>query len=298
LTILFACEQELIVFNKLLKSDNLDAKNAFSEFSASQNKEQFYEKIINLCRHTNRKEVPTAAPMTLAASIVAPVVPVAPVVAAPTVTAPAAAPTTATTTNGTSQNRKENKKVCYLFREGKCSRGNDCKFEHLLGQAQDTTVPRRSNPEAPQEKKETKPVCHFFQSGGICRKADRCRYQHPNGVREGNAWKDHKFEAKDTSEKKSEEKKESIKRTNQKVPVDSKALVADSPKKEMELEAVIPGVTVDDAQTSNQIDETGGRSLLQTSDKETFLIAQKNSDLSVNLGSEGLCFSDFILELL
>jgi hypothetical protein len=257
------------VFNTLLKSNNLDAKSALSEYSASQNKEQFYEKIINLCR--NPRQTQTAA------------IPVAPPKAA--VTSPPAAPATvaapkAATTNGISQNRKENKKACYLFREGKCSRGNECKFEHTFGQSQEITAPRRSNQEVSQEKKEAKPVCHFFQTGGICRKADRCRYQHPNGVKEGNNWRDHKFERKNLSEKKNEEKKNSPKITN---VVDPEATEENEGGMDSIGESV-PSLTAD-AQ-SNQNDETGGRSLLQDSDKETFPTNHKNSQSDLNVTLE------------
>lgn len=133
----------MILFHKLLKSNNQDAKNTHDEYVKNQNKEQFYTKIINLCRNMNH--------------------------------------VTTKEDGKPSQRREQNRRVCYLFPEGKCLRGNECKFEHIID--------RHVEGDSHREKKDTKPVCMYYESGGVCKKADRCKFKHPNGVKEGNFWR-------------------------------------------------------------------------------------------------------------
>jgi hypothetical protein len=215
----------LIVFHSLLKSNHPEAKIAFEEYSKTQNKEQFYGKILSLCR----------AGQTIPNEREANVAP----------------------------NKIENKRICYLFREGKCRR-NGCKFEHMLGNQQ--TAPSEdlgSKPSSNQEekepqieKKESKTICHFIQSNGICRKADKCRFLHPLSVREGNQWK-----AQKPSEAKSAIPSKTRKETKGRpIPTEEEDQAIN------EREIINSTAPPPAPAKGHQNDEPLGRSLLQTSD--------------------------------
>jgi hypothetical protein len=215
--------QELIIFHSLLRSNNSEAKSAFEEFSKSQNKEQFYQHIINICRTgpTNPKQRETSS-------------------------------------SNLTQNPVDQKRVCYLFREGKCQRGNGCKFEHVLGNQQplpseNSESKLQEEKEPPREKKEIKPICHFIQTNGVCRKADRCRFLHPHAIREGNQWKILKpSEAKPSPQK------------NRKEVNDQKPSPAECEEDIGVDESEIKRTT--DSTRGDDNDELLGRSLLQPSD--------------------------------
>lgn len=166
----------MVKFFNLLKSNNIEAKNAHLEYSTSQNKEVFWSKIVALCRNSPSTQNSTnlTVPVTESES-------------------------------DTSVHSKSQGKICFMFRQGKCTRGN-CKFDHSLENLRAAAAPQEGPPKAisspsnhetlsikestssPEDPK--KSPCQFYVTNGCCRKGDKCKYAHLGSERQGHTWVD------------------------------------------------------------------------------------------------------------
>jgi hypothetical protein len=174
-------EQEMVMFQSLLRGQNATAKAAHSEFSASQDKSQFYRDIISLCRQP---------PSHSASSTVAP-------------SATVKSTTTSTSSSNVASTSTPSASVVAEQAVPPSSSGIAVLDDPPPRTATaEKPPPRKAGPRpakgassggkvstaVPPVAAKEKPTCSFLSKHGSCRKGKKCRFLHPGARMEGSRW--------------------------------------------------------------------------------------------------------------
>lgn len=188
-------EQEMVMFQGLLRAKNSAAMAAHTEFSSSQNKAQFFLDIIAVCRQQSANANSNVPLISFGASSTsggngASGVPHMAVTSED-------ANRTLPVKRNTNSNKDAPRNIVGTEKPKNTSHPASLQ-PPPPGLTAPPSIPAATitssasptlNTVAPVTKREKdKPVCTFFSSQGTCRKGKRCRFLHPEGQFQGNQW--------------------------------------------------------------------------------------------------------------
>ena len=166
-------DEEMVLFQKLLRGNNEEAMKAHEEYSSSQDKVKFYKDIISICHSESVEKVPPPPGITRVTeknnkNSTGAVKRVEPI------TRPSAVTKVKGDVLQKSPTEEESASVTKDRIKLKTSVANK-------NQKDSSVVKKNAKPNE-------KPVCSFFSVQGSCRKGKKCRFRHPDGEFQGNRW--------------------------------------------------------------------------------------------------------------
>lgn len=168
-------EQEMVMFQGLLRAQNTAAMAAHSEFSSSQNKSKFYLDITTICRELSNAASAPASKLSPSVNEDAPI---------PGKTKPPPTVKNSKNTPG-AEKTKKTPRAAASVKTVPPATDTVTVTDTATGSS---SAPTPTPTPAVAKKEKEKAVCTFFSTHGSCRKGKRCRFLHPEGQLQGNHW--------------------------------------------------------------------------------------------------------------